>query len=166
MQTRSRPYKRLLNDMYIITDLGIMTQPGRRKSSLRTTLFCRIFSAGIKHTPKILYIFFFIIFISSGTPADEQPVWWKQLADEAKKDGYGLVTMDDLKRLYDSKEHLLILDTRTDYEFKDGHLPDAVNLPFDLGDKLQLRPEKKKAFLKLLGPDKERKIIIYCRGFR
>jgi rhodanese-related sulfurtransferase len=76
------------------------------------------------------------------------------------------VSLDDLKKLYESKEQFLIVDTRTDYEYNDGHLPEAVNFGFDLGDKLQLRAEKKSAFLKLLGTDKNRKIIIYCRGFR
>ncbi len=88
------------------------------------------------------------------------------MAEEAQRDGYCLVTLDDLKRLYDSREPFLILDTRAEYEYNDGHLPDAVNLEFDPGDRLRLRPEKKSTFLKLLGPDKSRKIIIYCRSFR
>ena len=92
--------------------------------------------------------------------------WWKQAADEAKRDGYSLVTLEDLKKLYETKEQFLIVDTRTGYEYNAGHLPNAVCFEFDLGDKLQFKPEKKSAFLKLLGPDKNRKIIIYCRSFR
>ncbi len=114
----------------------------------------------------ILIILYIFIFISSSALAGERPVWWKQLAAEAERDDYRLVTLDELKKLYESKHPFLILDTRTEYEFNDGHLPDAVNLEFDLGDKLQLKPEKKEIFLKLLGTDKDNKIIIYCRGFR
>ena len=120
----------------------------------------------MKHISKILYIFFFIIFITFNTRADDRPVWWKQVAAEAEREGYSLITLDDLKGLYESEQPFLIVDTRTEYEFNDGHLPGAVNLEFDLGDKLRLEPEKKAAFLKLLGTDKNRKIIIYCRGFR
>ena len=113
-----------------------------------------------------LFIFFFILCVSAPALADEQPSWWKQVANEAQRNGYSLVTLDDLKSLYESKASFMVVDTRTEYEYNDGHLPDAVNLEFDLGDKLQLKPQKKSAFIKLLGPDKNRKIIIYCRNFR
>ena len=120
----------------------------------------------MKHIPTILCLIFIIFSVSVPATSGEHPVWWKQVADEAQRDGYGLMTLDDLKKLYDSNAQFLIVDTRTGYEYNDGHLPRAVSMEFDPGDKLQLKPEKKAAFLKLLGPDKDRKIIIYCRGFR
>jgi len=96
----------------------------------------------------------------------ETPTWWKQAADEAERDGYDLLHPAALKGLYDSGENFLIVDVRAEYEYQQGYLPDAVNFEFDLGDRLQLKPEKRQAFEKLLGPDKNRKIIIYCRSFR
>jgi phage shock protein E len=122
--------------------------------------------SGTKYIHFLLYIFIFILFSAPPAMPEEHPVWWKQVADEAQRDGYSLVTIDELKKLYDSKLQFLIMDTRTGYEFNDAHLPGAVNIEFDPGDKLQLKPEKKASFLNLLGPDKNRKIIIYCRDFR
>ncbi len=95
-----------------------------------------------------------------------QPSWWGQISGEAQRDGYDLITPDSLQKMYDSGKDFLILDVRPNYEYSDGHLPKAVNLEFDPGDQLQLSPEKRGAFVKLLGPDKTRKIIIYCRSFR
>lgn len=120
----------------------------------------------MKHTLAIVSVFVFIFSASAFSLSEEPPSWWKQAADEARRDGYYLISLDDLKKLYESKEPFLVVDTRTDYEYNGGHLPNAVNIEFDPGDKLQLKPEKKAAFLKLLGPDKNRKIVIYCRGFR
>ncbi len=114
----------------------------------------------------ITYIFLAVLFLSSSVRAGKLPIWWKQVRDEAKRDAYSLVTLDNLKKLYESEQPFLIIDARARYEYNEGHLPKAVSFEFDPGDKLQLKPDKKAAFLKLLGPDKNRKIIIYCRGFR
>ena len=122
----------------------------------------------MKPIQNYLYMCIFFLFLSSSSnsPADEHPVWWDQVANEAQRNGYSLVTLNELKKLYDSETQFLIIDVRTDYEYNDGHLPRAVCLEFYPGDKLQLTTEKKEAFLKVLGADQNRKIIIYCRGFR
>ena len=116
----------------------------------------------------ILSIYFIFFSFCSITPAmsEELPSWWNQLYNEAQKESYTLLALDDLKKLYESGEQFLIVDVRTDYEFDEGHLPGAVSFEFDLGDRLELKPEKKKAFQALLGPDKKRKVIFYCRSFR
>lgn len=93
-------------------------------------------------------------------------MYWERAKEEAKREGYFLVTYESLKTLYDSKADFMIVDVRPCYEYKDGHLPKAVNLEFDLGDRLGIKPEKREAFEKLLGPDKDRLIVIYCRSFR
>ena len=98
--------------------------------------------------------------------AEDQPTWWDQAKVEAEKDGYSLITLDELKSLDDAGKPVLILDVRPDYEYQRGHLPNAVNLEFDLGERLTLTPEKRKAFEKLLGPDRDRTVVIYCRSFR
>jgi len=96
----------------------------------------------------------------------EQPAAWLQQArDEARQDGYELISALELKTLYESGKKFTIIDVRPGYEYQDGHLPHAENLEFDLGDRLEVKPEKQESFIKLLGPDKDRLIVIYCRSF-
>ena len=100
------------------------------------------------------------------TIAEEQPLWWEQAEAEARREGYGLITLDELESLYQSDKDFLVLDVRPDYEYKRGHLPKAANLEFHLGERLTLDPVKRKEFEGLLGPEKDRTIVIYCRSFR
>jgi len=73
--------------------------------------------------------------------------------------------MAELKAIYESGKEFTIIDVRPEYEYRDGHLPQAKGLEFDLGDKLELKPEKQEALIRLLGPDKQRLIVFYCRSF-
>ncbi|MGD8915428.1 MAG: rhodanese-like domain-containing protein [Syntrophobacterales bacterium] len=108
-----------------------------------------------------------LLFLSTmPTFGKETPLWWEQAELEAKREGYVLITLDDLEGLYEADKTFLILDVRPDYEYKRGHLPKAANLEFHLGERLTLDPEKRKEFEKILGPDKDRTIVIYCRSFR
>jgi len=104
--------------------------------------------------------------LTSTAMAADRPSWWDGAASEAKAEGYGLITAEELNDLSDTNPDLLILDVRPDYEYRAGHLPGAVNLEFDLGDRLELKPDKRAAVKKLLGPDRNRPIVIYCRSFR
>ena len=108
------------------------------------------------------------IFLLSATIsiAEEQPLWWEQAEAEAGREGYHLITLDELQSLYQSRQDFIVLDVRPDYEYKRGHLPKAANLEFHLGERLTLDPVKRKEFEELLGPEKDRTIVIYCRSFR
>jgi predicted sulfurtransferase len=108
----------------------------------------------------------FLLLTATTAGAEERPLWWEQAEAEAKREGYLLITLEDLKTLYDSGKPLLVLDVRPDYEYERGHLPHAVNLEFHLGERLILDPVKRKHFQELLGPNKDRTIVIYCRNFR
>ena len=109
-----------------------------------------------------------VIFLlrASITIAEEQPLWWEQAEAEAKREGYHLITLDELEYLYQSGKDFKILDVRPDYEYKRAHLPGAANLEFHLGERLTLDPAKQKDFEALLGPNKDQTIVIYCRSFR
>ena len=106
-----------------------------------------------------------LVFVSQSW-SNTTPVWWPAAIAEAHKDGYDLTTPDEIQALYASSDNYLIVDVRPDYEFKAGHLPGAKNFEIDLGDRLGLKPQKADAFEKILGADKNRVIVIYCRSFR
>lgn len=79
--------------------------------------------------------------------------------------GYKIVTTDELKGWLDKKEPMLIVDTMPLQDsYKKNHLPGAVQFEFPI-EPLDKWDDKAKAeYEKLLGPDKHRKIVIYC-GF-
>ena len=60
----------------------------------------------------------------------------------------------------------MLVDVRFDYEYAEGHIPGAVNMPLDLNDRGDLPVDRLQAFRNVLGEEKGRPIIIYCRDFR
>ncbi|HMO03815.1 MAG TPA: rhodanese-like domain-containing protein [Kiritimatiellia bacterium] len=54
------------------------------------------------------------------------------------------------------REGALLIDTRTHGEFKAGHLDGAVNIPYEQTD----------ALVALIGEDKGRAVVVYCRTGR
>ena len=124
---------------------------------------------GLKIKRLLVYPVILILVMGTLTAAApdsrEQPAWLQQARDEAKQDGYELISAPELKALYESGKDFSIIDVRPEYEYRDGHLSNAGSLEFDLGDKLELKPEKQAALINLLGPDKQRTIVFYCRSF-
>ena len=114
--------------------------------------------------PTILILIILIVIGPSWSK--DTPVWWPSALTEAQQDGYVLTTPQDLRELYDSGGNFTVVDVRPDYEFTTGHLPGAKNFEIDLGDRLGLKPQKAEAFRNVMGPDKDRVIVIYCRSFR
>jgi rhodanese-related sulfurtransferase len=64
------------------------------------------------------------------------------------------VSADQLKKLLDEKALLMLVDTRTEYEYRKGHIPTAVSIP----------PEKFDVLSTLLPEDKDIHLVFYCRG--
>lgn len=118
-------------------------------------------------TTALISIIIILVFVT-GAPSwsKETPSWWPKALKEAQQGGYALTTPRETQALYDSGDDFLILDVRPDYEYKKGHLPKAGNFEVDLGDRLDMKPEKKASFEKVLGQNKDRSIVIYCRSFR
>jgi rhodanese-related sulfurtransferase len=86
-------------------------------------------------------------------------------AKEVVKGGYKIVTTEELKSWIDQKKDMLIVDTMP-YEdsFKKQHVPRAVQFEFPKEEVSNLDDKTKSAFEKILGPNKDRLIVIYC-GF-
>ncbi|MEF2229845.1 MAG: rhodanese-like domain-containing protein [Pseudodesulfovibrio sp.] len=96
----------------------------------------------------------------------DQAVWVESARRDAQRDGYQLLDAEGLARLLDSPSPPLLVDARADYEFDAGHIPTARNFEFDLGDRSDLPDAKRQALTDLLGPDKDRLVVLYCRSFR
>lgn len=68
--------------------------------------------------------------------------------------GYRQVSAEEAKKMMDSEKGYVILDVRTQEEYEEGHIPDAVLLPdFEV---------EQRAAEQL--PDKEQLILVYCRS--
>jgi len=101
---------------------------------------------------KLLIVFAVALFAISTVyhveAADKTP---EQLVKESKaliKE----VSVNDVKKMIDAKENVIILDVTDKNEFEGGHLPGAINisrgmLEFKVG---------------LIIPDKNSKIVVYC----
>ena len=69
---------------------------------------------------------------------------------------YRRISQDEAKEMMDTLDDYIILDVRTELEFKYGHIPNAINIPNEeIGhfDPLNLNLE-----------DKSKPILVYCRS--
>lgn len=76
--------------------------------------------------------------------------------EEAKTDDleFKVITSEEAKKMMDTKEDILILDVRTEEEYKEGHLKGAVLIPVT---ELAERATAELA-------DKNQTILVYCRS--
>jgi rhodanese-related sulfurtransferase len=105
----------------------------------------RISVDGLPENPrsKIIPIILFLIVAV--------PIIYTQLWKASPSSGYGDVTVEQAHELVEGDRPPVVLDVRNDWEFDDGHLEGAINIPVD---DLEGR----------LGElDKEDEILVYCR---
>lgn len=93
-----------------------------------------------------------------------------KLVREVQRGGYDVVTTEELKKWIDSGNDMVIVDTMP-YEasYKKNHLPGAVQFLFPIPDMKRWDAKEtggksQEDFIKRLGPDKNKTIVIYC-GF-
>jgi len=65
------------------------------------------------------------------------------------------LTAEEVKKRIEQSEKVLIVDTRTEEEYSQGHIPTAVNIP----------PQQFTSIRNHLPQDKSLPIIFYCRGY-
>ena len=76
---------------------------------------------------------------------------------EKTKDGtYLQISQEEAKHLMDTEENYIILDVRTEEEFREGHIEGAIQISHD-----EIK-DKAGTFL----PDKDQMILVYCRSGR
>jgi predicted sulfurtransferase len=79
---------------------------------------------------------------------------------EARGGGYRLITTEELWDWLQFKaNNLLLVDTRQEWEYRTGHIRDAVNFPME--PTWLSRWRKRGALAQLLGEDKNRTIVFY-----
>lgn len=86
-------------------------------------------------------------------------------ASEKEHGNYKLISLQDLKAKLDGKENVLVVDTMP-YEasYKKQHIPAAVQFEFPIPEMKTMDGEMENQYRALLGPDKDRMIVVYC-GF-
>ena len=75
---------------------------------------------------------------------------------EEKDMTYTQITAAEAKALMDSEEDFIILDVRTDAEYAEGHIADAVLIPHE-----EITAKAEEVLL-----DKDQLILVYCRSGR
>ena len=93
-----------------------------------------------------------------------------KLVHEVERGDYKVVTTDELKQWIDNKKNMVIIDTMP-YEdsYKKIHVPGAVQFLFPIPDMntwdtKETDGKSQAEYEALLGPDKDRTIVVYC-GF-
>ena len=75
---------------------------------------------------------------------------------KGEKTMYEQITPQEAKKIMDSDEERIILDTREQDEFDEGHIPGAILIPYT---EIENKAEK-------MIPDKCKRILVYCRSGR
>ncbi|MBV5305652.1 MAG: rhodanese-like domain-containing protein [Desulfobulbaceae bacterium] len=89
---------------------------------------------------------------------------------DIQQGGYGIVTTEELKGLIDAGKDVLIIDTMPfEDSYKKNHIPGAKQFLFPIPDMKEWDAKETDGksvedFKALLGPDKNRTIVVYC-GF-
>ncbi len=93
-----------------------------------------------------------------------------KLTREVVKGGYNVITTEELQAVLKAGENVVLVDTMP-YEdsYKKGHIPTAKQFLFPIPDMnewdvKETDSKSQEDYQKLLGPDKNKKIIVYC-GF-
>jgi rhodanese-related sulfurtransferase len=93
-----------------------------------------------------------------------------KLVREVQHGGYDVVTTEELKKWIDSGKDMVIVDTMPfEASYEKGHVPGAVQFLFPIPemkqwDSKETDGKSQEDFMKLLGSDKDRPIVMYC-GF-
>ena len=78
------------------------------------------------------------------------------ISEKGEKDMFEMITPQDAKKIMDSGEEHIVLDTREQYEFDEGHIKGALLIPYT---EIESKAEQ-------MLPDKDKLILVYCRSGR
>jgi len=113
---------------------------------------------------RIIYtsvLFFLFTSCAAHAQSDNQNDWDK-IVTEARKGGYNLITPEELEREYLKVDgSLFLVDTRQDWAYQMQHIKGSVYLPVTPNWWYQYSPAARSEMKKVLGPDKNKKVIFY-----
>ncbi len=93
-------------------------------------------------------------------PVIPKAATWEDVYGQAKNGGYRIIKTDKLWEQYkQNAQNLLLVDTRQEWEYRSGHIKDALNFPME--PNWWSRWWKRGALKKFLGPNKDRLIVFY-----
>lgn len=76
--------------------------------------------------------------------------------ENGKASTYEQITAEQAKSIMDTEKDYVIIDARTEEEFADGHIEDAILIPeYEIAERAENEL-----------PDKEQLILVYCRSGR
>ena len=78
------------------------------------------------------------------------------IEEKGEKAMYQQITAEEAKKIMNSNEEHIILDTREQDEFNEGHIQGAILIPYT---EIENRAEE-------MLPDKDAQILVYCRSGR
>lgn len=78
------------------------------------------------------------------------------VSEKGEKAMYEQISAEEAKKIMDSGEEHIILDTREQDEFDEGHIPGAILIPYT---EIENKAEE-------MLPDKDKLILVYCRSGR
>ena len=78
------------------------------------------------------------------------------ISEKGEKSMYEQITAEAAKKIMDSGEEHIILDTREQDEFDEGHIPNSILIPYT---EIENKAEE-------ILPDKDKLILVYCRSGR
>lgn len=76
------------------------------------------------------------------------------ISDDSDESSYRQVSTDEAAAIMEEESDYIILDVRTDEEFREQHIPGAINVPNE-----SIGTDEIKEL-----PDKEQLILVYCRS--
>ncbi|ADH84918.1 Rhodanese domain protein [Desulfurivibrio alkaliphilus AHT 2] len=68
------------------------------------------------------------------------------------------LSTEELKQRMDEPRRIVVVDTRTEQEYRQGHISGAINISSQASNQFQ-------DIARLLPDDKEVPLVFYCRGF-
>ena len=99
----------------------------------------------------IISVLLFVVLLTGCSKAPDEG---KKISQNESENTYRQIDMDEAVKMMEEESDYIILDVRTPEEFREEHIPDAINIPnetIDSDEPVEL-------------PDKEQLILVYCRS--